>query len=167
MIEPEKRRKYLDMARRANKEGRPLKVNDVIHQILEISNNNIGAAKVYWSDIDYGRPMEGWEDETPNSIRDKFVEKINRVYEKYVEKAVILHPEKRKAMDLFKIFLDHTAVVDWDNQTEFEEVSKEYNLCHDLVLEVGTAPEKRMQKINQRKYDLQKKLSLLSLDNAV
>ena len=126
----------------------------VVYKLLNIANDRIGAAQAYWQLTE--NPVAGEEpfNWTPNDSRDEFARISKNVLEKRVERAVILHPEKRRAAKIFEGFVDYASVANWNDKPEFDDVNRTYDSVKSHVLYVGQAPERRRAEIAQRRLRL-------------
>ncbi len=154
-MEPHRRKTILEIARAANKQGHPMKANNVIQQLLWLANDNIGAASAYWSDMEtesYAPHTElGF---TPNNIRDRLSKTVADILEQRVERAVILHPDLRRAAYVFKGFVDSVAYANWNDKQEFGAVSESYDATRDLVEKIRGSSQTKISSARLEVYEL-------------
>ena len=122
------------------------------YQLLNIANNDIGAASAYheYEQAD-GRALFTW---TPNQLRDSFIAKTRDVFERRVDHAYMLQPGEREATKLFRDFCNYATGVDWANLTEFTQLMDAHSrVSREIVAKLG-ARNKRIGKLQARRIVL-------------
>ena len=137
--------------RNANRLGQPL-ATPVGYQLLEIANNDIGAARVYWSDYGEEKQREKPWYFTPNQTKGKFVSTVKAVLERSVNNAYMLPSEQRQAAEIFRTFYNHAAEIDWDNKEAFEQLSQEYDRVSQSMIGVLTTATQRVSNLRTRRF---------------
>lgn len=148
------RQKQHRLARIHNQSGHPMQARDVVYQLLNILNDKIGAARAYYEDTYLSGEVPPFE-WTPNYCRDQLVTISEGVLERRVDRAVILHPDKRRAANIFRGFVEYASATNWNDREEFNRVLGAYEIISDHVEYVGTTAERVANEIATRRLTLE------------